>query len=142
MAIATIDGTTLAVLGAISAAMFVLTLAALPPIVAFLPEDYFIRPRRKRREISFATWVWLVGKNVTGVTLIVSGIAMLLLPGQGLLTILVGLMLMNFPGKRRMERWLVARPRVLASLNWLRKKFDRPPLIVHTDHDGAESRPE
>ena len=128
-----------ATLGVISLVMFVATLLALPVIVAYLPQNYFVRPRRARREIGPTNWVWLVGKNFIGVTLIVAGVAMLLLPGQGLLTILVGLMLTNFPGKRTLERWIVGRPRVLASLNWLRKKCDRPPLLIHCEKQGEES---
>ena len=132
------DAATVAALGVISVVMFVLTLVALPPIVAFLPENYFVRPRRKRREISFVNWVWIVGKNIVGVLFVIAGIAMLVLPGQGLLTILVGLMLINFPGKHRMERWLVSRPRLLASLNWLRERFDRQPLIVDENVSGDD----
>ena len=139
MAIPTLDATTVTVLGIVSVVMFILTVAAMPPIVARLPENYFIRPRRQRREISLTNWSLIIGKNVVGGMLVVAGIAMLVLPGQGVLTILVGLMLMNFPGKRRMERWLVSLPRVLSSLNWLRKKFDRPPLIVDEEDDDQAS---
>jgi hypothetical protein len=55
---------------------------------------------------------------------------MLVTPGQGILTILVGLLLMNFPGKYRVERWLVTRPGVLRSLNRLRKRRGEPPFQV------------
>ena len=130
MPVAALDATTVTVLGLVSLVMFIVTLAALPPVVALLPEDYFLRNRRQALDISLASWIWLVGKNVVGALFVAAGLAMLLLPGQGVLTILVGLMLMNFPGKRRMERWLVSRPRVLTSLNWLRQKFDRPPLLM------------
>ena len=119
-----------ATLGGISAALFLLTLAGLPWAVAYLPEDYFIRPRRTRIEISAKEWIWLITKNVVGGVMLVAGVAMLLLPGQGLLTILVAVMLMDFPGKRRLEFLLVRRPRVLASLNWLRRRMGRPPLLV------------
>ena len=49
-------------------------------------------------------------------------------PGQGLLTLLVGLLLMNFPGKYRLERWLVGRRGVLTALNWLRRRGGHPPF--------------
>ena len=48
--------------------------------------------------------------------------------GQGLLTLLVGLLLMNFPGKYQLERWLVGRPGVLAALDWLRQRKGEPPF--------------
>ena len=56
------------------------------------------------------------------------GIAMLVLPGQGLLTIVVGIVLLNFPGKYRLERWLATRSPVWRSLNWLRRRAGRPEL--------------
>ena len=59
-----------------------------------------------------------------------AGLAMLVLPGQGLLTILIGLMLLDFPGKRRLERRIVARPAILAMLNRMRARRGRDPLRV------------
>ena len=66
---------------------------ALPWFVARLPRDYFvehepavahspIRDRGRRRVLRAL-------KNLAGLLLLVAGIAMLVLPGQGLLTILV-----------------------------------------------------
>ena len=124
--------------GLISVAMFVITLTALPPIVAYLPEDYFVRRRRTRTELGLTGWAWLIGKNLLGWLLIIMGLSMLVLPGQGLLTVLVGIMLINFPGKRGAERWLVQRPRVLAALNWMRNKASRPPLRVN-DEPGSKA---
>jgi hypothetical protein len=54
--------------------------------------------------------------------LVVAGLVMLVVPGQGLLTIVVGLMLLDFPGKYRLERWLATRPKVWQSINWLRRR--------------------
>jgi hypothetical protein len=45
-----------------------------------------------------------------------------------LLTLLVGLLVMNFPGKYQLERWLVLRPGVLRGLNWLRRRRDHAPF--------------
>jgi UPF0716 family protein affecting phage T7 exclusion len=72
------------------------------------------------------------GKNVLGVMLIVAGGILSLpgVPGQGLLTMLIGLMLIDLPGKRRLERKLVGRPRILRTINRLRKRFGRPPLAL------------
>ena len=53
---------------------------------------------------------------------------MLVLPGQGVLTIVIGLLLMEFPGKTRLERWLVGRPSVLEFVNRMRTRRGRPPL--------------
>ena len=62
--------------------------------------------------------------------LVMAGIAMLVLPGQGLLTILLGIMLLEFPGKRRVELMLLRRPEILAGLNWIRRHANRPPFEV------------
>jgi hypothetical protein len=67
-------------------------------------------------------------KNALGIVLVVAGLVMLIVPGQGLLTIAVGLMLIDFPGKYRLERWLATRRPVWRSINWLRKRAGRAPL--------------
>ena len=120
-------------LAAASAAMFVGTLAVIPLLIARLPHDYFLRSRadllRSSAHPLLRVTFWIV-KNVLGAMLLVLGVAMLVLPGQGLLTILLGLVLLDFPGKRGLERRLVRRRRILATLNWLRRRAGRPPLEV------------
>ncbi len=71
-------------------------------------------------------------KNLLGVLLVLMGIVMALpgVPGQGVLTILIGIMLLDFPGKRRWEQWLVSRPSVLKPINRVRAKFGKPPLVL------------
>ena len=58
------------------------------------------------------------------------GVVMLVTPGQGLATLLIGLMLMNFPGKYRLERWVVTRGPVLHTINRLRHRAGHAPLIT------------
>jgi hypothetical protein len=60
--------------------------------------------------------------------LLVGGLLMLLMPGQGLLTIAVAVMLLDFPGKFRLQRWLVKRESVWRTINWLRNRAKRQPL--------------
>ena len=69
-------------------------------------------------------------KNLFGVFLVALGIVLSLpgVPGQGVLTILMGAMLLDFPGKRRVERWLLRRRGVFTSINRLRARFGRRPL--------------
>lgn len=118
-------------LGAVSLALAVATVLLLPVVVVRLPADYFVASRRdlagRRGPL---LWVEHVVRNLVGVVLVLAGIAMLLLPGQGLLTILIGALLVDFPGKRRLERWLVGKPRVLAFLNRMRARHGRPPLRI------------
>lgn len=72
------------------------------------------------------------GKNILGVILVVVGTILALpgVPGQGILTILIGLMLIDLPAKRRLERRIVGRPPVLRAVNRVRKRFGRPPLVL------------
>jgi hypothetical protein len=72
----------------------------------------------------------LVGRNVFGYVFIVVGTAMLVLPGPGILTIVVGIILLNFPGKYRLERWIVERRPVLRSINWLRQRAKKTPIVL------------
>ena len=112
-----------------SLALMLLTPITVAWAVLRLPADYFTKRRRRPLD----TWqknrvarpLMLVAKNLLGVVLLVAGIAMLVLPGQGLLTIVVGLVLIDFPGKFRFERWVATRGPVWRSLNWLRKRYRR-----------------
>ena len=72
----------------------------------------------------------VIGKNVLGAIFVVAGLIMLVLPGQGIFTILIGIMLLDFPGKYRLERWIVARRPVLQSINWLRQRAGRAALVL------------
>lgn len=117
-----------------SAVAFVATLLLLPWAVSRIPADYFSRRTHPR-----APWAdhhplvraaLMVAKNVLGLVFVLAGIAMLVLPGQGILTILAGIMLVDFPGKRRLECWVVGRPAVLKSINWMRQRRGREPLLA------------
>ena len=122
-------------LAASSLVTFVGTLIIVPILVVRIPESYFVHEKRH------ATWrslhpvlgvTVLIIKNLLGVVFIAAGLAMLVLPGQGILTLLIGVMLLNFPGKFAMERWLVRHRPVGRTINWLRRKANRPPLRIPT----------
>src|SRR5262245_3948491 len=113
-----------------------LSAAALWWVLLKLPSDYFRGlhpPPFMAGRHPALRWVGLLLKNLSGVVLIGLGLILLLpgIPGQGLLVVLLGTMLLNFPGKRRLEQKLVGRPAVLRKLNWLRGRFGRPPLEVN-----------
>lgn len=112
--------------------MFVATLVAIPIMVVRMRPDYFTAERRRpgawRRQHPLVAILLLVAKNTFGVLLVVMGLIMLVTPGQGLLTILIGLTLTNYPGKYRFERWLITRRPVWRSVNWLRHRAGVPPL--------------
>lgn len=110
----------------------VVTVLAVPWVVARLPKDYFAREERRVWRLTAGDTFFglLLGllKNLLGLLLIILGIIMLVTPGQGVLTLLIGLLLMNFPGKYRVERWLVLQPGVFRGLNWLRHKRGNAPF--------------
>ncbi|MDN3516871.1 PGPGW domain-containing protein [Aquisalimonas lutea] len=121
-------------LAAFSVVMLLGGVVMVPWIVVRIPADYFAHRRREAvvltRRHPVVRALLLVTKNLVGAVLIVAGVLMLVLPGQGVLTILVGLTLVNFPGKFRVERWIITRPAVLRSVNWLRQRAGRRPLEV------------
>ena len=77
-------------------------------------------------------WGGVILKNLIGLILIVVGIIMSLpgIPGPGILTILLGLVMLDIPGKRPLETRLVRRPKILHSINSLRARYDKPPLVL------------
>jgi archaellum biogenesis protein FlaJ (TadC family) len=124
-------------LAAVSVTTFFTTLLLVPVILIRLPSDYFAhRHRKSRAEVhrSFVTILVAISKNILGFIFVAAGIAMLILPGQGILTILVGLMLINFPGKYHAEQWLVSRSSVLRSINWIRSRAHKPPFRINPDN--------
>lgn len=119
-------------LGAGSVAMLVLAMLTVPWLVCRLPSDYFLPEHRRRLAdrgpVAPVYWPLLIGRNLLGTLLILLGLIMLVTPGQGLLTLFVGLWLTDFPGKYALERQLVATPGVLRAVNWIRSRRGYPPL--------------
>jgi len=117
---------------AVSLVLVLLTPLAVVWAVIRLPADYFTETRRQPlgswHGHAFLRPVLLVIKNLLGIVLLIAGLVMLIVPGQGLLTIAVALILLDFPGKFRLERWLATRPAVWRSLNWLRKRAGYKPF--------------
>ena len=119
-------------LGAISFAIFVFSLLSIKWLVSLIPSDYFINKKTSKFKSKYPV-IWLVSmiiKNLIGYILIIGGIIMLILPGQGLFTIFIGLMMSNYPGKYFIERKFIAIPSVLKTINWLRKRSNQEPLKV------------
>ena len=126
-------------LAGMSLLMFVVSLVAFPLVIVFLPQDYFVRhhrdPSRQTRRHP-AVWLTLsILKNAFGAILILAGTAMLVLPGQGLLAILVGVMLTNFPGKYALERRIISRPAVSKAVHRIRDMAGRPQLEIPAEED-------
>jgi len=114
---------------------FVVSLLLVVAVLVKLPATYFLKgPQRQLWVDRHPAVRFLLGlaKNLLGLVLVAVGILLSLpgIPGQGLLTVLIGLMLLDFPGKRRLLGRLVSRPRVLAAINRLRDRFGKPPLEI------------
>lgn len=118
--------------GSISLFVFLFSLLSIKWLVALIPEDYFITKRvsKIKSQNPLIWYLILILKNLVGYSLILGGVVMLILPGQGLFTIIIGLMLSNYPGKYSIEKKFIAIPTILKSINWLRGKSNKPPLKV------------
>jgi hypothetical protein len=115
----------------IGSAVFLLVMILFAPyIAALIPEDYFSDP--EHRTLPRKNPIYLlfrrIMKNLLGLILLVLGIIMLVTPGQGLLTIFVALIALDYPGKYQLERWLFSKQSIRRGLNWLRDKANAPPL--------------
>lgn len=112
---------------------FIGTLIAIPFIMVRLPSDYFDTrvPRHWMKDHHpVLRLIGLILKNAVGIVFLLAGFAMLFLPGQGILTMLIGISLMDFPRKRELEARIVGQPTVLQALNAMRAKFEKPPLTL------------
>ena len=119
-------------LATISLFVFIFSLVSIKWLVALIPTDYFIKKKKLKSKKSYS-FIWLISiivKNLIGYTLILGGLLMLVLPGQGLFTILMGLILSNYPGKYTIEKRFISIPSILKTVNWLRKKSEKPPLQI------------
>ena len=125
-------------LGLIGFAIFIVSFVATTAVTVWfvvrLPADYFVQngQRRSQNRSSISHWPRFLLRNLLAVGLVVLGIILSLpgVPGQGVLTILLGIMLSDFPGKQRLERKIVSYPKVLHALNRLRERFGKPPLMT------------
>ena len=119
-------------LGISSILIFILSILGISWFIAQIPEDYFLSTKRKpskwQEQKPILRLAVIFGKNIIGFSLIIGGLLMLVLPGQGLLTIVTGLLLVNYPGKYKLEKKLVSIPSIFRALNWIRVKANKPPL--------------
>jgi hypothetical protein len=119
------------VLGVVSGVFFIGTLIAIPILIVRLPNDYFIKNDRRtwlqNRHPVLRVTAYVI-KNLIGCVFLIAGIAMLVLPGQGILTMLIGVSLIDFRGKQKLQRKLIGQPAVLRTINRIRQKFGRKPL--------------
>lgn len=112
---------------------FCLSIIIVAIVIVKIPANYF--SSHYRRDFLpnsgwFTRWGVTIIKNLVGAVLVLAGIVMLIGPGQGILTILIGLVMMDIPGKRPLEARIIKRPAVLSAVNNLRARWGKPPLEV------------
>ena len=124
---------------ALGVGLFVLSLGlsfgAIALVMVKIPANYF-SSHYVQDFLPGSPWIvrWgaVIAKNIFGVFLIALGIILSLpgVPGQGILTILLGLIMLDIPGKRPLEAWIIKRPSVLSAVNKFRAKYNKPPLLL------------
>jgi hypothetical protein len=124
----------------IGAAIFLVSFFANLGIVSFilvkLPADHFSKSRKTKFWAGPRPWLHaakVIGKNIGGILLVALGVVLSLpgVPGQGLLTVLLGIMLLDFPGRHRLEQKLLSKPSILNSINKLRERFGKKQLELN-----------
>lgn len=118
-------------LAIISLVTFFLSLIIITLVISKLSVTCFlnISPKPRENEYSLLRFVMLLLRNFLGALLLLAGILMLFLPGQGIITILISLLLLSFPGKYKLLNYLIHKPAVQRSLDWIRKKNHTEPFI-------------
>jgi hypothetical protein len=121
--------------------VFLASIIVIPWLIVRLPENFFQSEERAIPYLTYGHPVWrillVVGKNLVGVVFIIAGFVMLFIPGQGILTMIVGIMLTSFPGKHWLVHWFASRGAIFRSLNALRRRRGVPPFapaIMHQEY--------
>ncbi len=116
-------------------ASLLISFLAIGIVMVKIPENYFSSHYQQDfmpNSPWLVRWGVVIIKNIFGVILVLLGIVLSLpgVPGQGILTILLGLIMLDIPGKRPLEAKIIKRPTVLAAANNLRARYNKPPLIM------------
>ena len=126
---------------AFSLVVIVLSALLVPIVIARLPHDYFVRKHvdvRSRHHPVLRVALDIV-RTLLGTLLVLIGLALLVLPGQGVLTIVAGLALLPFPGKRALQRRLLNAPGIHSVVVTIRRRAQRPPLELDRLRDSRGS---
>ena len=118
----------------LSFVFIIVSIVTLVVTINIIPADFFLNEKKKlisnNNRYFFLSIIKLILKNILGIVLLILGIIMLFLPGQGILTILISLLLISFPGKWKMIQYLVRKKKVMETMNWIRSRFGKEELSV------------
>jgi len=123
------------VFGGLFLGSLVFSFIVLGVVMVKIPENYF-SSHYQQDFMPGSPWIvrWgaVVAKNIFGFLLVILGIILSLpgVPGQGILTILLGLIMLDIPGKRPLEARIIRRPTILSAVNDLRARYNKPPLVM------------
>ncbi len=118
-------------LGVVSFLTFILSILMVPWVIGRLPDDFFLHTQKQQPQphLKPGKIILLIIRNLLGILLLAAGILMLFIPGQGILTMLIGLLCMSFPGKQDLIKYFIKKKKLQNSLDWTRKKISRPPFL-------------
>lgn len=107
------------------------SLIIIPKLIINLPPDFFLKRKTSAsvKQIVVIRVTFFLMKNCLGFLLFLCGILMLFIPGQGLLTMFLGLVLLDFPGKQKLQLYCLKVRPVRRSLNWIRRKYGKKTFI-------------
>lgn len=131
------NATLLSVLGLLSVIALILLLLAAYYVITRLPVDYFSHTKQRHPMWSEQHYLLrtllIILKNVAGALLLLLGFILLFMPGQGLLSMFVGVILLDFPRKYELECWMVRKPGIRPAINWMRLRANQPPFSLGQD---------
>ncbi|HUP22771.1 MAG TPA: hypothetical protein VNB06_07500 [Thermoanaerobaculia bacterium] len=132
----------------VSLVVFVAGLVGVGIFVVKLPATYFQGDEPPKpfwsKQHPLLRWAGRLVKNIAGLLAVVTGLVLAMpgIPGPGLLTILVGLTLLEFPGKRRLERRIVSYPMVRGTIDRMRERYGKPPLVLEDEQSAPPANEE
>ncbi len=123
--------------GLFSFVMILLAAVSVPFIINLLSPDYFIREKRRSNLETLTEYAFfsisIILKNIIGIFLFISGFLMLFIPGQGLLTIFISMLFIDFPGKWKLQKRIVRKKKIHRLLNWIRRKGGREEFVIYEE---------
>jgi len=112
----------------LSIVLLIASVVATPWLVSRLPADYLRHKEHKVNRYPLTRVVILFIRTLIGFALIIAGLIMLIIPGPGLVTLVAGISIARFPGKRTLLGKIASHRIIFSSLNRMRQQHGRPPF--------------
>jgi hypothetical protein len=108
-----------------SGIMFVVSILIIPVFIARLPSTYFIESFEDQKKLTLPIKLL---RFILGALLIITGIIMLFIPGQGVISILIGLILLPILSTKKIVRKLTNSKIIQKTLNATRRRCNKVPF--------------